>query len=146
MKSRRLSIRRVCRSAAVDPSFLAKVLRGERRPPDDERVLRRLADALQVEPHRLMLAAGLLPAAWRDQLDGAGRLEALERIFDARSASGEARPIGGGRPAPARPVERAPARPPDRLPARAPEPAHRPREAALPPAPVRSHDLSEDLL
>jgi transcriptional regulator with XRE-family HTH domain len=43
MKSRGLSIRRVCRMSDVDPSFFAKVLRGERQPPDDERVLARLA-------------------------------------------------------------------------------------------------------
>src|SRR5687768_5277141 len=82
MKTKRVSIRRVSRHAELDPSFFAKVLRGERNPPDDERVLRRLAEALSVEPVDLLLSVGRLPAEWRAKADRPEVLAALKRVFE----------------------------------------------------------------
>jgi transcriptional regulator with XRE-family HTH domain len=145
MKAGRMSIRRVSRRAELDPSFFAKVLRGERNPPDDERVLRRLAEALSVEPLELLLSVGRLPAEWRAKTDRPEVLAALKRVFGAHGRTDDARP------APSEPVRQTasaaradvkparPVTPPPRRPA--PEAPHRP---AAPPAPRR--DLSEDLL
>lgn len=127
MKAKRMSIRRVSRHAEVDPSFFAKVLRGERNPPDDERVLRRLADALAVEPEDLLLSVGRLPAEWRAKADRPEVLAALKRVFGAQSGEPAAVPK---RAVPA-PVQTKPSR------------------SAPPAAPVRAEarrELSEDLL
>lgn len=124
MKAKRMSIRRVSRHAEVDPSFFAKVLRGERNPPDDERVLRRLAEALAVEPLELLLSVGRLPAEWRAKTDRPEVLAALKRVF---GQSGEAAALPR-RPSPApAPAQAKPARP-------------------APPRVEMRRDLSEDLL
>lgn len=62
---RGLTLRGLCREAAVDPSFLSKVLAGKRNPPSEEDVLRRLAGALELDPVELIVAAGRIPSDWR---------------------------------------------------------------------------------
>jgi transcriptional regulator with XRE-family HTH domain len=125
MKAHRLSIRAVCRRAEVDPSFFAKVLRGERTPPDSERVLRRLAEALSVEPARLFLSVGRIPSEWQGRAQEPEILKSLSALF------------AGKKPAPAR-TDRV-SRPSSARPA-AWEPG------PVPAASARKADLTEDLL
>lgn len=64
MASRALGLRELCRRADLDPSFLSKVLAGKRNPPWEEEPLRRLADALGLDPVELIVAAGRIPSEW----------------------------------------------------------------------------------
>lgn len=142
MKAKHLSIRRISRRAEVDPSFFAKVLRGERQPPDNEKVLRRLAEALSLEPLQLLLSVGRLPAEWRVQSERPETLRALENLFrwgnSARAADREPSPPGL--------PERASSVTSQRIPARhSARGATAPAKKDMPPARVSS-DLSEDLL
>ncbi len=57
LKEGALSLRALCRASGVDPSYLSKVLQGKRAPPGDEKVLRRMAKALEVDPAVLMISA-----------------------------------------------------------------------------------------
>ena len=64
MASRGLTLRGFCREARLDPSFVSKVLAGKRSPPSDESVLRRIAQALGLDPAELIVSAGLIPSEW----------------------------------------------------------------------------------
>jgi len=70
MAARGLGLRALCRAVSLDPSFFSKVLSGKRSPPGEDHVLRNLAAVLGVDPVRLILSTGRLPAEmaslWRD--------------------------------------------------------------------------------
>jgi len=119
MAARGLGLRALCRAVRLDPSFFSKVLSGKRSPPGEDHVLRNLAAVLGVDPVRLILSTGRLPA----------EMESLWRDPDARSF---ARPAVAAASAPAA----KPATP------RESSWTARPRVPAPPPKP----QLSEELL
>ncbi len=58
MKALDYSLRKVARLAEISPSFLSRILTGERGLPGDEDILR-LASALEIEPpEKLLIEAG----------------------------------------------------------------------------------------
>jgi len=119
MAARGLGLRALCRAVRLDPSFFSKVLSGKRSPPGEDDVLRSLAAVLGVDPVRLILSTGRLPA----------EMESLWRDPDARSF--------------ARPAAAAASAPADKpAPPRESSWTARPRAAAPPPKP----QLSEELL
>lgn len=129
MARRGMGLRELCRRADLDPSFLSKVLAGKRNPPSEEKPLRRLAAALELDPVELIVSAGLIPADWRAVRFDAELLRAVHAVAT------------GGRPG-----RRAEPSPRAVVPA---EPAPRARRPAAPaPAsvPVPSRGLSEELL
>lgn len=124
IKEKKISIRKISRISGIDSSFLAKVLRGERQPPDDERTMRRLAEALGLPLHTLMISVGRIPSSWQAQLDAPEKMRMVEKIFSAeagplasvlpRRASGPERRIKPDRPpAPAKENRADPVRPVD---------------------------------
>ncbi|MDE1976465.1 MAG: helix-turn-helix transcriptional regulator [Elusimicrobia bacterium] len=70
MAERGLGLRALCRAVGLDASFFSKVLSGKRSPPGEDAVLRSLAAVLGVDPVRLILSTGRLPAEmeslWRE--------------------------------------------------------------------------------
>ena len=129
MARRGMGLRELCRRAELDPSFLSKVLAGKRNPPSEEKPLRRLAAALDLDPVEVIVSAGLIPADWKAVRFDAELLRAVHAVAT------------GGRPA--RRAE------PDPAPPARGEPAPRARRAAPPvprvfPPPARG--LSEELL
>jgi transcriptional regulator with XRE-family HTH domain len=64
LRGRGLTLRGLCREAGLDASFFSKVLSGKRSPPCDEAVLRRLAEALQIDAVELIVSAGRIPSEW----------------------------------------------------------------------------------
>lgn len=60
------SLRELCREAGIDASFLSKVLKNKRNPPSSEKILFRLARALEVNPLKLVLFTGKIPEKYYD--------------------------------------------------------------------------------
>lgn len=96
---RGLGLRELCRRARLDPSLISKVLAGKRSPPWDEDGLRRLAEALELDPAQLAVAAGRLPPEW----EALGRDPDLLRRVNALVA-GQAPRRPAPPPAPSRPA------------------------------------------
>ena len=65
MAEKAVSLRELCREARIDPSFLSKVLSGKRNPPGDDKMLRRIARAMDMGNEEVFVASGLLPPGWR---------------------------------------------------------------------------------
>lgn len=61
LASGKKSLREVARQARMDPSFLSKLLLGQRSPPADEKRLAALARALGMDEDRLCFLAGRIP-------------------------------------------------------------------------------------
>ncbi|HXT01849.1 MAG TPA: XRE family transcriptional regulator [Elusimicrobiota bacterium] len=128
MARRGMGLRELCRRAELDPSFLSKVLAGKRNPPSEEKPLRRLAAALDLDPVEVIVSAGLIPADWRAVRFDAELLRAVHAVAT------------GGRPA-----RRAESAPPPAV----HEAFPRPRRAAGPAPAVFTppgRGLSEELL
>ena len=91
MKEKGISLRELCRGVPLDPSFFSKVLSGKRSPPGEEAVLRKLAALLDLDPGRVIVAAGRIPSDW--QSDFLERWEAKP----PRPAGGKSSSASGGR-------------------------------------------------
>ena len=129
MEERGTGLRELCRAVGLDPSFFSKVLANKRNPPSEERVLRRIAEELDIDPPRLVVAAGRVPSEWK-------RIWEDDTLFDSVHvlASGSARQRREEGPAWTRPPATAPA-----------------QKAPVPPAPARplrppADDFGEELL
>lgn len=128
MERRGVGLRELCRRAELDPSFLSKVLAGKRNPPSEEKTLRRVASALELDPVEVIVSAGLIPSDWGALRSDPGLLRAVHAV-----ATGD------------RTARRPEAVPPPARPAAAPRAR---RDAAPAPAafPLPSRGLSEELL
>jgi transcriptional regulator with XRE-family HTH domain len=85
--------RHLAQLLGYDPSYVSRLLRGEREP--SRQVLERLADAFPLPPPRLLmgyLAAGYVPAAWQ-ALDEhqVACLHVITQAFLAATHDGETR-------------------------------------------------------
>jgi len=65
IKTKKISIRNLARNCGLDHSFLAKVINGRRTLPREEKVLKRLARALGLDPVWFVFAAGLVPQEYQ---------------------------------------------------------------------------------
>lgn len=64
--AKNLSVRALCRKVKLDASFFSKILKGERNPPSDEKVIYRIAEVLDIDPLKLVLYTGRIPEALQD--------------------------------------------------------------------------------
>lgn len=97
----RLSLRQVAARADMDPSFLSRIVVGERNPPSDE-IIERLATALELPSVELLLEAGRvpqnLPDGTRSALPQFFRLtsnlqpDEIQRVLNALEAYSSSRP------------------------------------------------------
>ena len=81
-----MGLRQLSRQIPLDPSFFSKVLLGKRSPPGEERVLRRLAELLEIDPLELMVSAGRIPESWQPLF--------LEKGFLRWAQSRKGEPLG----------------------------------------------------
>ncbi len=65
LKKSSISLRRLCREAKTDPSFISKVMRGILPPPTDEKLIERIAEVLGLDPVTLILSTGTIPQSLR---------------------------------------------------------------------------------
>lgn len=89
-----LGLRELCRDAGLDASFFSKVLAGKRSPPAEEDVLRRLAGRLDLDPARLIVAAGRIPESWRALWTDPGAFESVDALLAGRRPAPAAEPRG----------------------------------------------------
>lgn len=129
MARRGMGLRELCRRAELDPSFLSKVLAGKRNPPSEEKPLRRLAAALELDPVEVIVSAGLIPADWRAVRFDAELLRAVHAVATGGRPARRAEPLPRS-PAPAEPAPR----------------ARRPAAPSAAPFPAPARGLSEELL
>lgn len=62
IKEQRLSIRKIAKEIGLDPSFFSKVLSGKRSPPTDDKILKKLAELLNIDPLLLIISTGTIPS------------------------------------------------------------------------------------
>ncbi len=86
-----MGLRELCRAVDVDPSYFSKVLADKRNPPSEEEVLRRIAEVLELEAPRLVVAAGRIPEEWKRIL----KEDALFRSVHQLAAAGTAAATSG---------------------------------------------------
>ena len=91
LKRKGISLRRLCRETGSDPSFISKVLRGILPPPSDEKLIRKLAAALALDPVTLIISTGAIPREFR------GDPESIKRRLERRVEAGEAAPASNAR-------------------------------------------------
>lgn len=64
LREKNISVRSLCKNAGLDASLFAKVLKGKRNPPFDEKVITKIARQLDVEPVKLIFYTGHIPEKW----------------------------------------------------------------------------------
>jgi transcriptional regulator with XRE-family HTH domain len=100
MERRGLGLREVCRRAELDPSFFSKVLAGKRNPPSEEKALRRVAAALELDPVEVIVSAGLIPTDWSALWSDAELVRAVHVVATGGRLSERPAPVS----TPARPA------------------------------------------
>ncbi|OGR54370.1 MAG: hypothetical protein A3I11_01345 [Elusimicrobia bacterium RIFCSPLOWO2_02_FULL_39_32] len=81
MKEKGISLRKVAKEIEVDPSFFSKVLSGKRTPPGDEKVLKKLALFLGLDPLELIISTGRIPEELRSFMESSEFLKMVEKRF-----------------------------------------------------------------
>ncbi len=66
VENENISLRELARRSGLDVSFLSKILSGTRNPPAKEKDIKKIAEALNLNPRRLIIAAGRIPASLMD--------------------------------------------------------------------------------
>ena len=84
---RGLTLRSFCRAVCLDPSFFSKVLSGKRNPPSEERILRRIAEILEIDAVELIVAAGRIPSEWRALWEDTGLFCAVNSLAAASQST-----------------------------------------------------------
>lgn len=79
ISERRSSLRKVARGVGLDPSFLSKVLAGKRSPPSDEKILKRLAKFLEIDPTLLIISTGKIPSELQPLMEDPLFLKSLSK-------------------------------------------------------------------
>jgi transcriptional regulator with XRE-family HTH domain len=77
LREKNKSLRKLCREAGIDASFLSKVLKNKRNPPSDERILQKMAVSLGVNPIELIIYTGKIPEKYYDFFCSEGFIERL---------------------------------------------------------------------
>lgn len=75
--TQKVSLRKVAKEAGLDPSFLSKVLSGKRSPPSDEKILRKVAKFLEINPVLLIVSTGRIPSELQGLMENPKFLESL---------------------------------------------------------------------
>ncbi|MFN3966178.1 MAG: helix-turn-helix domain-containing protein [Endomicrobiia bacterium] len=65
LKDKKMSVRALCKKIKLDSSFFSKVLREERNPPSDEKIIVKIAEILDIDPVKLIFSAGRIPEKYQ---------------------------------------------------------------------------------
>ncbi len=61
MKEKNMGVRQLARECGIDASFISKVIQGKRNPPSDEKIIKKIAQVLSVDPIMLTIFTGHIP-------------------------------------------------------------------------------------
>ena len=92
MEQKKISLRRIAKDAGLDPSFFSKVLAGKRSAPSDQKVLRRLAQLLEIDPVLLIVSTGTIPLELQGLLENLDFLRSLQGLPAGADLSVSLRP------------------------------------------------------
>ena len=79
-----LSMRELARRSGLDVSFLSKILNGKRNPPSSEKDIRKIARILELDPGKLVFAAGKIPAEFQEIFNDE---QIVNRIMEMKNPS-----------------------------------------------------------
>lgn len=63
MKEKNMGVRQLARECGIDASFISKVIQGKRNPPSDEKIIKKIAQVLSVDPIMLTIFTGHIPSS-----------------------------------------------------------------------------------
>lgn len=63
MKEKNIGVRQLARECGVDASFISKVIQGKRNPPTDEKIIKKIASFLSIDPVMLTIYTGRIPSS-----------------------------------------------------------------------------------
>ena len=63
MKEKNMGVRQLASECGIDASFISKVIQGKRNPPSDEKIIKKIAQVLSVDPIMLTIFTGHIPAS-----------------------------------------------------------------------------------
>ncbi len=66
MKENNIGVRDLARKCGLDASFISKMMQGKRNPPSEESAIKKIAEALFLDPLMLVIYAGRIPASLQD--------------------------------------------------------------------------------
>lgn len=79
LKKKSWSIRKLARELNLEPGILSRILRGERNPPSNERIIVKLAQKLNIDPDTLVIYTGRIPLKYQKDLEKPGAIKLLTR-------------------------------------------------------------------
>lgn len=79
-KEKRISQRKLGELAGVDFTYISKIENGTQAPPSEE-VIRRIAEILEVDAHRLILSANKIPSDYQASIFNNKDVDELHVLF-----------------------------------------------------------------
>lgn len=79
MKEKNMGVRQLARECGIDASFISKVIQGKRNPPTDEKIIKKIAAVLLIDPTMLMIYTGRIPSSLQLVLENESFVNGLVR-------------------------------------------------------------------
>ena len=88
MKEMNISVRAVAKKSGIDSSYLSKILNEKRNPPGEEKIISKIAEALNISPEYLTISCGKIPSRWQNFFLNAG-IEKIRAAIENYSPAAE---------------------------------------------------------
>jgi HTH-type transcriptional regulator, competence development regulator len=79
-KEKRMSQRKLGELAGIDFTYISKIENGTQAPPSED-VIRKIAELLEVDAHKLILSANKIPSDYQESILRNKDVEALHVLF-----------------------------------------------------------------
>jgi len=87
LKEKGLSLREFAREVNIDVGFVSKILKGLRSPPQEEKVIKKMAKVLGVDEDYLIFLSGKIPKEYMEFFSLPRNVESIKRIVFHRRGS-----------------------------------------------------------
>lgn len=78
MRQKKIGVRKLARQCGIDASFISKVIQGQRNPPCDEKIIKKISAALSIDPTMLTIYTGRIPASLQPFLEEPEFVESIK--------------------------------------------------------------------
>lgn len=78
MRQKKIGVRKLARQCGIDASFISKVILGQRNPPCDEQIIKKISEALSIDPIMLTIYTGRIPASLQPLLEEPAFVESIK--------------------------------------------------------------------